>query len=79
MISLNENSSAHLKVVNNMPQITFDIDVHDLAKVINSMRKNDLETLLLLLTDDSEELLKRKHDLESGKVKALSREEVFDV
>lgn len=62
-----------------MPQITFDIDVHDLARVINSMKKNDLETLLLLLTDDSEELLKRKHDLESGKVKALSRDEVFDV
>jgi hypothetical protein len=79
MILLKENSPARLKVVNNMPQITFDIDVHDLAKVITSMKKNDLETLLLLLTDDSEELLKRKHDLESGKVKALSREEVFDV
>ena len=62
-----------------MPEITVDIDVHKLADIINNMGKKELETLLLLLTDDSNELLKRKQDIESGKVKTLTREEVFDV
>jgi len=67
------------KEVTTMPEITVDIDVHKLADIINNMGKKELETLLLLLTDDSNELLKRKQDIESGKVKTLTREEVFDV
>ena len=62
-----------------MPQMIFDIKLDDLAKVIASMDKKDLETLLILLTDEGKELLKRKQDIESKEVKALSREEVFDV
>ncbi|MDY6861735.1 MAG: hypothetical protein SV062_01970 [Thermodesulfobacteriota bacterium] len=62
-----------------MPQITFNIKVEDLAEVIAGMEKKDLETLLLLLTDEGKELLKRKQDIESDEVKTLSREEVFDV
>jgi hypothetical protein len=62
-----------------MPQIILDIKLEDLAKVIASMEKRDLETLLILLTDEGKELLKRKQDIESKEVKALSREEVFDV
>ena len=62
-----------------MPQITLDITLDDLAKVIASMEKRDLETLLILLTDEGKELLKRKQDIESKEVKTLSREEVFDV
>jgi len=62
-----------------MPQIILDIKLNDLAKVIASMDKKDLETLLILLTDDGKELLKRKQDIELKEVKTLSREEVFDV
>ena len=62
-----------------MPQIILDIKIEDLAKVIASMEKRDLETLLILLTDEGKELLKRKQDIESKEVKTLSREEVFDV
>ena len=62
-----------------MPQITLDITLDDLAKVIARMEKRDLETLLILLTDEGKELLKRKQDIESKEVKPLSREEVFDV
>jgi|APFre7841882630_1041343.scaffolds.fasta_scaffold221983_2 hypothetical protein len=62
-----------------MPQITLDITLDDLAKVIAGMEKRDLETLLILLTDEGKELLKRKQDIESKEVKTLSREEVFDV
>ena len=62
-----------------MPQITLDITLDDLAKVIASMGKRDLETLLILITDEGKELLKRKQDIESKEVKTLSREEVFDV
>lgn len=62
-----------------MPQIILDIKLEDLAKVITSMEKRDLETLLILLTDEGKELLKRKQDIESKEVKTLSREEVFDV
>jgi hypothetical protein len=62
-----------------MPQIILDIKLEDLAKVIASMEKRDLETLLILLTDEGKELLKRKQDIESKEVKTLRREEVFDV
>jgi hypothetical protein len=62
-----------------MPQITLDITLDDLAKVIASMEKRDLETLLILVTDEGKELLKRKQDIDSKEVKTLSREEVFDV
>ena len=62
-----------------MPQITLDITLDDLAKVIAGMGKRDLETLLVLVADEGKELLKRKQDIESKEVKTLSREEVFDV
>ena len=62
-----------------MPQITLDITLDDLAKVIAGMEKRDLETLLVLVADEGKELLKRKQDIESKEVKTLSREEVFDV
>ena len=62
-----------------MPQITLDIKVEELAKIISGMEKGDLETLLILLKEEGEELLERAHDIESKKVKTLGREEVFDV
>ncbi|MEA3359509.1 MAG: hypothetical protein U9R17_08935 [Thermodesulfobacteriota bacterium] len=61
-----------------MPQMTFNIRVEELAKVIAGMQKKELETLSVLLTDEGKELLERKQDIESKKVKTLSREEIFD-
>ena len=61
-----------------MPQITVDISVEELAKIIINAKKNDLEMLSLLLIDEGRELSERKQDIESGRIKALSRHEVFD-
>jgi len=61
-----------------MPQMTFNIRVEELAKVIAGMRRKELETLSVLLTDEGKELLERKHDIESKEVKTSSREEIFD-
>jgi hypothetical protein len=62
---------------NKMPQITLNISIEDMAKIINSMSKEDLETLSLMVTDEGKEILERKKDIELGRVKTLSREEVF--
>jgi len=61
-----------------MPQITVDISVEELAKIIMNAKKDDLETLSLLLMDEGKELLERKQDIESGRIKTLSKQEVFD-
>ncbi len=39
-----------------MPQITVDISVEELAKIIINAKKDDLETLSLLLIDEGKEL-----------------------
>lgn len=62
-----------------MPQIAINVPIENLAKIINNMKKGELETLLLLLTSERNELLKRKRDIESEKIKTLSREEIFGV
>ena len=62
-----------------MPQMTLNIKIEDIAKLIACMEKKELETLSVLLTDEGKELLERKKDLESKEVKTLSREEIFDV
>ena len=62
-----------------MAQMTFNVRVEDIAKLIAGMERKELETLSVLLTDEGKELLERKQDIESRKVKTLSREEIFDV
>ena len=62
-----------------MPQMTFNIQVEDIAKLIACMERRELETLSVLLSDEGKELLQRKKDIESKKVKTLSREEIFGV
>lgn len=47
--------------------------------MIDSMNKQEIETLYLLLTKEGKELLERKKDLEHKRVKSLSRDETFDV
>ena len=51
-----------------MAQMTFNIRVEDIAKLIAGMERKELETLSVLLTDEGEELLERKQDIEIGKV-----------
>ena len=60
-----------------MPTVT--VSVATIAETIKKLNKKDLETLSLLLTDQGKELLRRKKDIIKGKVKTLSRDQVFNV
>jgi len=60
-----------------MPTLTVSLET--IADTIKKLNKKELETLTDLLTDKGRELLKRKRDIEQKKVKALSRDEVFNV
>jgi len=62
-----------------MPEMMIDIPVKEVARIIRSMNDKEVETLTLLLTDEGSELLERKRDLEDGRLKFLSKEEIFDV
>ncbi|MDM8548445.1 hypothetical protein QUF72_00145 [Desulfobacterales bacterium HSG2] len=62
-----------------MPEMTISIPVNEIARMIRAMNKQEVETLLTLLTEEGTELLKRKREIESGKVRLLTRDEVFDV
>lgn len=62
-----------------MPELIIDISTHQVAAIIDSMNEGELETLLLLLSDEGKELIKRNKDLKEKKVKYLSRDEAFDV
>ena len=62
-----------------MAQLQIDIPVTEVAKIIESMTREEVETLSLLLTEDGKELIRRKEDLDSKKVAFLNREEVQDV
>ncbi|ODS31842.1 MAG: hypothetical protein SCARUB_03019 [Candidatus Scalindua rubra] len=62
-----------------MPETKIDIPIKNIAKMIDSMNKQEIETLYMLLTKDGKELLKRKKDLELKRVKFLSRDETFNV
>ncbi len=61
-----------------MPEMTVNFEIEEIAKAIACMDKRDLETLSIILSDEGEELLERKQDIEGKQVRALSREEVFD-
>ncbi|MDM8551416.1 hypothetical protein QUF72_15125 [Desulfobacterales bacterium HSG2] len=62
-----------------MPEMTISIPVSEIARMIMAMSKQEVETLMTLLTEEGAELLERKRDIESGKVRLLTRDEVFDV
>jgi len=53
--------------------------VNEVARIIMAMNRQEIETLVTLLTEEGAKLLERKRDIELGKVKLLSREEVFNV
>ena len=60
-----------------MPRIAVEITVDKLAELINSMSPEEMETLSLLVSQEGEELRRRKEDFESGRVQFLSSEEIF--
>jgi hypothetical protein len=62
-----------------MTESLIDIPIENIAKLITSMNKQEIETLYLLLTEEGVELLQRKNDVLLNKVKFLDRDEAFDV
>jgi len=57
--------------------IMVELTVEDIATSIKKLKKQDKETLLLLLSGEDKEIKKRMHEIQSGKVKTLTREETF--
>jgi hypothetical protein len=62
-----------------MTEVCIDIPVENIAGIIKKMSEQELETLCILLGEHGPELLNRKDEMESGKVRPLSKEEIFDV
>lgn len=62
-----------------MPKVRTNMPVNEVARIIMAMNRQEIETLVTLLTEEGAKLLERKRDIELGKVKLLSREEVFNV
>ena len=57
--------------------VMVELNVKDIAQTIMKLKKEDKEMLLLLLSRRDKEISKRYREVKSGKVKILSREEVF--
>jgi len=61
-------------------KITAEIEIETLAEMIANLNdKAKAKLLYLLETRDDKEILKRKKQIESGRVKTLTHEEVFGV
>lgn len=57
--------------------VMVELNVKDIAQTIMKLKKEDKEMLLLLLSRRDKEISKRYREVTFGKVKTLSREEVF--
>ena len=57
--------------------VMVELKVEDLADGIKKLDKADREALLLLLSGEDREIKKRLKEIETGKVKTLSREEIL--
>ena len=57
--------------------VVVELNVKDIAQTIMKLKKEDKEMLLLLLSRSDKEISKRLREVKSGKVKTLTREEVF--
>lgn len=62
-----------------MPEVMVNLSIQHLAKLIQAMSQQELETLYLMLTDEGKELSKRKQEVEERRIPLLTREEVFNV
>ena len=57
--------------------IMVELTVEDIATSIKKLKKQDKETLLLLLSGEDKEIKKRMQEIQSGKIRTLAREETF--
>lgn len=57
--------------------VMVELKVEELAAGIKKLNKADREALLLLLSGEGKEIKKRLKEIESGKVKTLTREELL--
>lgn len=57
--------------------VMVELKVEDIANSIKKMKREDRETLLLLLSGEHKEISKRLKEIKTGKVKPLTREETF--
>lgn len=57
--------------------VMVELKVEELAAGIKKLNKADREALLLLLSGEGKEIKKRLKEIESGKVKTLTREEIL--
>ena len=57
--------------------VMVELKVEDLADGIKRLNRADREALLLLLSGEGREIKKRLREIETGKAKALTREEIL--
>jgi hypothetical protein len=57
--------------------VMVELKVEELAAGIKKLNKADREALLLLLSGEGREIRKRLKEIETGKVKTLTREEIL--
>jgi hypothetical protein len=57
--------------------IMVELKVEQIASGIKKLSKRDREALLLLLSCEGKEIKKRLKEIETGKVKTLTREEIL--
>lgn len=57
--------------------LTVELSVKDIVKTIKRLSRKDKEELLLLLSEEGKELVKRHRDITQKKVKPLTRAEVL--
>ncbi len=57
--------------------VMVELKVEDLADGIKRLNRADREALLLLLSGEGREIKKRLKEIETGKAKALTREEIL--
>ncbi len=57
--------------------VMVEMNVEELAAGIKKLNKADREALLLLLSGEGKEIKKRLKEIETGKVKTLTREEIL--
>lgn len=57
--------------------VMVELKVEELADSIKKLNKTDREELLLLLSGEGRQIKKRLKEIETGKVKPLTREEML--
>jgi hypothetical protein len=57
--------------------VMVELNVEELANGIKKLNKADREALLLLLSGEGKEIRKRLKEIDTGKVKTLTREEIL--